>query len=129
MEKLPKVVEVKIEAICGHLGGRPKLAKMFRQCFPNTLETTTELEEDGTTYVFTGDIPAMWLRDSTAQVRHYVPLAREDGDLQRIIEGLIRRQIEPIGAALFNLNIVRLDEIATRAVLVDEVVTVRVSDE
>jgi len=93
MEKLPKAIEEKIEEICGHLGGRPKLAKMFRQCFPNTLETTTELKEDGTTYVFTGDIPAMWLRDSTAQVRHYVSLAKEDRDLQRIIEGLIRRQI------------------------------------
>ena len=97
MENLPKAVEQKIEEITEQLKGRPKLARMFRQCFPNTLETTTELLEDGTTYVFTGDIPAMWLRDSTAQVRHYVPLAATDAQLQRIIEGLIRRQITYVG--------------------------------
>ena len=52
----------------------PLCQRMFRRCYPNK-QTTTELVEDGTSYVFTGDIPAMWLRDSTAQVRHYVPLA------------------------------------------------------
>lgn len=70
-----------------------RLAEMFAKCFPNTLETTTEILDDGTTYVFTGDIPAMWLRDSTAQVKHYLPLAKEDIEIRRIIEGLIKRQI------------------------------------
>lgn len=73
-----------------------KLANMFRQCYPNTLETTTRLLDDGTTFVFTGDIPAMWLRDSSAQVRQYLPFAKEDGDLQRLIGGLVRRQMECI---------------------------------
>ena len=45
----------------------PKLRQMFINCFPNTLDTTVHYEEaeDGTpdTYVWTGDIPAMWLRD------------------------------------------------------------------
>lgn len=59
-----------------------KLKNMFRQCYPNTLETTTRLLDDGTTFVFTGDIPAMWLRDSSAQVRQYLPFAKEDKDLQ-----------------------------------------------
>ena len=91
---LPRAVEAKIAEIEAQLKDRPKLARMFRQCYPNTLETTTELLDDGTSYVFTGDIPAMWLRDSTAQVRHYVPLAKDDADLQRIIEGLLRRQVK-----------------------------------
>ncbi|WP_136607507.1 glycoside hydrolase family 125 protein [Paenibacillus dokdonensis] len=73
-----------------------KLAKMFRQCYPNTLETTTRLLDDGTTFVFTGDIPAMWLRDSSAQVRQYLPFAKEDKDLQRLIGGLVSRQVECI---------------------------------
>ena len=39
----------------------------------NTSETTVSVEEDGTTFVITGDIPAMWLRDSAAQL---TPLLR-----------------------------------------------------
>lgn len=62
---------------------------VFRQCFLNTLQTTVELLEDGTTFVFTGDIPAMWLRDSSAQVRAYLPFTRSDADLQRLVRGLI----------------------------------------
>jgi meiotically up-regulated gene 157 (Mug157) protein len=69
----------------------PQLARMFRQCFPNTLETTTVLT-DGDAYVITGDIDAMWLRDSTAQVYPYLPYCQEDELLQRVVKGLIRRQ-------------------------------------
>lgn len=70
----------------------PALARMFAQCFPCTVETTTELLDDGTTFVFTGDIPAMWLRDSAAQVRPYLPLLANDPALAPLISGLIRRQ-------------------------------------
>ncbi len=79
------------------LADRPKLLEMFKACFVNTLETTTKVLEDGTTFVFTGDIPAMWLRDSSAQVRHYLPLAANDPQLQELIEGLLRRQLHFIG--------------------------------
>jgi len=73
----------------------PELAWLFENCYPNTLDTTVEL---GTlrgkpdTFVVTGDIDAMWLRDSSAQVWPYVPLAKEDADLRRLFRGLIRRQ-------------------------------------
>jgi uncharacterized protein len=70
----------------------PEVARLFRQCYPNTLETTTELLDDGTTFVFTGDIPAMWLRDSSAQVRPYVLLAATHQTVRRVVAGLIRRQ-------------------------------------
>lgn len=76
--------------------GRPALADSFEKCYPNTLETTTELCDDGTAFVFTGDIPAMWLRDSSAQVRHYLPLTKKDPQIRRIIEGLIAKQAECI---------------------------------
>ncbi len=68
------------------------LRQVFRQCFLNTLQTTVELLDDATTFVFTGDIPAMWLRDSSAQVRPYVRFAERDADLQRLVAGLIQRQ-------------------------------------
>jgi hypothetical protein len=73
----------------------PELAAMFTNCFPNTLDTTVELGEfEGRpdTAVITGDIPAMWLRDSSAQVWPYLPLASKDAALQRLLEGVIRRQ-------------------------------------
>ena len=74
--------------------GRPALADSFEKCYPNTLETTTELNDDGTAFVFTGDIPAMWLRDSSAQVRHYLPIAKKDPLIRRVIEGLTEKQAE-----------------------------------
>ncbi|WP_152393311.1 glycoside hydrolase family 125 protein [Paenibacillus guangzhouensis] len=75
---------------------QPELVEMFRKCYPNTLETTVELLSDNTTFVITGDIPAMWLRDSSAQVRPYIAASREDEDLQRMIRGLIHRQAQYI---------------------------------
>ncbi len=76
--------------------GRPALADSFEKCYPNTIETTTELNDDGTAFVFTGDIPAMWLRDSSAQVRHYLPITKHDAQMRKIVEGLIAKQAECI---------------------------------
>ncbi|MEO2202914.1 glycoside hydrolase family 125 protein [Paenibacillus pabuli] len=90
---LPSSITAYLKEADERLAHHPKLQKLFRNCFPNTLETTTKLLEDGTTFVFTGDIPAMWLRDSTEQVRHYIPFAKNDPELQRILRGLIARQM------------------------------------
>jgi meiotically up-regulated gene 157 (Mug157) protein len=73
----------------------PELAWLFESCFPNTLDTTVHFTEKAgrpDTFVITGDIEAMWLRDSTAQVWPYLPLAREDPALRRLLEGVVRRQ-------------------------------------
>jgi len=73
----------------------PELAWLFGNCFPNTLDTTVDFGTvDGKpdSFVITGDIEAMWLRDSTAQVWPYLPLAPEDPHLEALIEGVIRRQ-------------------------------------
>ncbi|MGG5359514.1 MULTISPECIES: glycoside hydrolase family 125 protein [unclassified Enterococcus] len=67
-------------------------AENFNAGFANTLLTTVKRHADGTTFLLTGDIPAMWLRDSTAQVRPYLVLAKEDEDLGNMICGLIRKQ-------------------------------------
>lgn len=69
----------------------PQIARIFEGCYRNSLETSVTLEPDGTTFVATGDIPAMWLRDSAAQVRPYVRLAPEDDAIATMLRGLIRR--------------------------------------
>jgi len=72
-----------------------ELAWMFENCFPNTLDTTVDFcMVDGwpDTYVITGDIDAMWLRDSSAQVWPYLPLMKDDVPLQQLIAGVINRQ-------------------------------------
>ena len=86
------VIKATIEDMQRRLAHLPQLAKMFAQCYPNTLETTISLLEDGSTFVVTGDIPAMWLRDSSAQVNPYICLAGEDSDLRHMLRGLIQRQ-------------------------------------
>ena len=84
------------DTIYSHLSDKPELMHLFKNCFYNTIETTTEVLPDGTAFVFTGDIPAMWLRDSSAQVRHYIPFSVTNLEYQKIIEGLIKRQIKYI---------------------------------
>lgn len=77
----------------------PKLAWMFENCFPNTLDTTvrfTKRNGKPDTSVYTGDIHAMWLRDSGAQVWPYVSLAPKDKHLQEMIAGVILRQFSSI---------------------------------
>ncbi|HEU4470796.1 MAG TPA: glycoside hydrolase family 125 protein [Flavisolibacter sp.] len=72
-----------------------ELAWLFYNCFPNTLDTTVEFETINgrpDTYVITGDIDAMWLRDSTAQVWPYLSLAKKDKPLQQLIAGVVNRQ-------------------------------------
>jgi uncharacterized protein len=69
-----------------------KLQLMFEKCFVNTYETTMKKQEDGKTFVVTGDIPAMWLRDSAAQVRPYLLAAEEDKEIADLLEGVIHQQ-------------------------------------
>ncbi len=77
----------------------PELAWLFENCFPNTLDTTVDFEiinGKPDTYVITGDIDAMWLRDSTAQVWPYLPFVKEDAKLKELIKGVINRQTKCI---------------------------------
>lgn len=76
-----------------------KLAWMFENCFPNTLDTTVDfkmLDGKPDTFVITGDINAMWLRDSGAQVWPYVSLCKKDESLRLLIAGVINRQTKCI---------------------------------
>lgn len=105
-------VEAKICEVQKLLSGNPRLAWMFANCFPNTLESTVHYREipkgnlplgegepegvEDDTFVYTGDIPAMWLRDSGAQVWPYVQLAANDPKLKKMLRGVILRQFKCI---------------------------------
>ncbi len=92
-------VEETIKEIQSFLGADSELAWLFSNCFPNTLDTTVNFsEKEGRpdTFVITGDIHAMWLRDSSAQVWPYVSLANRDPQLKDLIAGVINRQVKCI---------------------------------
>lgn len=91
-ETLPKSVQELILSLREKLKDEPEIVDMFERCYSNTLDTTVKKMEDGSTYVITGDIPAMWLRDSVAQLRPYLVPAQNDPELADLIAGLIRRQ-------------------------------------
>ncbi len=86
-------IERKIEEVKKMLAN-PYLAWMFENCFPNTLDTTVHYrkqEGEDDTFVYTGDIHAMWLRDSGAQVWPYVQFANADPQLKRMLRGVVLR--------------------------------------
>lgn len=78
---------------------RPEIGWLFENCFPNTLDTTVDYSTGGDgpdTFVITGDIDAMWLRDSSAQVWPYLSLCREDEELKNLLHGVLNRQVKCI---------------------------------
>jgi hypothetical protein len=91
-------VEETIKEIESYLGDS-ELAWLFGNCFPNTLDTTVNFSVKNNrpdTFVITGDINAMWLRDSTAQVWPYITLTAADPGLRDLIAGVINRQVKCI---------------------------------
>ncbi|MET0465000.1 MAG: glycoside hydrolase family 125 protein [Chitinophagaceae bacterium] len=93
-----EAVEAMIKKIKSGISN-PELGWLFENCFPNTLDTTVDFSVTNgkpDTYVITGDIDAMWLRDSTAQVWPYLPLMKNDPKLQQLIAGVINRQVKNI---------------------------------
>jgi meiotically up-regulated gene 157 (Mug157) protein len=93
-----KAVEDKIDSVKTTIKD-PELAWMFENCYPNTLDTTVNYAEPNgipDTFVITGDIDAMWMRDSSAQVWPYLPLITKDAALKKLILGVIHRQAKYI---------------------------------
>ncbi|OJI99343.1 hypothetical protein ASPVEDRAFT_508645 [Aspergillus versicolor CBS 583.65] len=105
------VVEKVIEDVTSRMHDKD-LAQLFRNAFPNTLDTTIRWHTDGSTtavkkgkrassqwegpqsFIVTGDINAEWLRDSTNQLTNYQTLANKDERLFNLILGAINTQAE-----------------------------------
>lgn len=86
-----------VDSVCEKLTDEA-LKESFRKCYLNTLETTVKYDKNGEVFIITGDIEAMWLRDSSVQVSHYVRLAGEDADCKKLVCDLLRRQFRYIQA-------------------------------
>lgn len=73
----------------------PSLREVYVKCSLNTLTTTVQTTADDV-YLITGDIDAMWLRDSSAQVLQYLELAPDTDEVRNLVKGLLRRQFRCI---------------------------------
>ena len=70
----------------------PDFKKLFHNAFFNTILTTVFFEKDGSAFVITGDIPAMWLRDSAAQVMQYLHFAKECPSVRELVKAVLKKQ-------------------------------------
>ncbi len=89
-----KAVEAEIARVKAKIAD-PQLAWLFENCYPNTLDTTVRtgtVDGKPDSFIITGDIDAMWLRDSSAQLQTYVHLTPRDADLRRLFIGALQRQ-------------------------------------
>ncbi|QHQ63498.1 glycoside hydrolase family 125 protein [Anaerocolumna sedimenticola] len=94
--KLNQAVEEIAEKIAVQFKDNKKLYQTFKNCFVSTAKTTTKFLDNGEAFVFTGDIAAMWLRDSSAQVVHYLPFMKDYEIIGDFVRGLIKRQMRCI---------------------------------
>lgn len=94
-----KAIDAEIEKVKAKIAD-PELGWLFENCFPNTLDTTIThygmLKGKADTFVITGDIDAMWLRDSSAQIFPYVPYVNDDADLKKLVQGVINRHARSV---------------------------------
>lgn len=92
--KVPAAVTAHIDKVCAYLETvSPKLALLYRNCYPNTIATTVRELDDGSLFLVTGDIPSMWLRDSAPQVDHYIQLA-DDPEVASIVRRVVEKQFQ-----------------------------------
>ncbi len=96
IKKTYESIENHIHLVEEKFGKGSKLAEMFKNCISNTLQTTIKILDDGSVFVITGDIPAMWLRDSACQLRPFILFAKEDKAIEELICGLIKKQMDCI---------------------------------
>ena len=84
-------VEAILRTIEEKLKDEGKIFTIFENCYTNTLDKAVKQMPDKTVYVVTGDIPAMWLRDSVAQLRPYLTAAKDEPEITALLVGLSKR--------------------------------------
>ncbi|MBV8637087.1 MAG: glycoside hydrolase family 125 protein [Candidatus Eremiobacteraeota bacterium] len=90
-------------AAADYKNSNPRLEQMFRSALLDTGKLA-EYAPDGTAYIKTGDIPAEWLRDASAQARPYLFFAKDDPDTRSLLRAIIARmskylQVDPYANA------------------------------
>lgn len=80
-----------VAAATSYRNSNSHLEALYRAALLDTGRQAT-IAPDGTTYVKTGDIPAEWLRDSSAQARPYLFFAKSDPQVRSLLRGIIARQ-------------------------------------
>jgi len=93
INEIPGYLKEHADRIAAKLAFNPKLQKLYLNCFMNAYETTYMKMDDGTAFFFTGDIHAMWNRDSAQQVTPYLSCAKESEEARDLIKGTVRRQL------------------------------------
>lgn len=94
-EKYP-AIEQAIEDVKRKFPEDAHIAEVFAACISDTIQKTIHVQEDGSVFVITGDIPAMWLRDSACQLLPFLRFAKEEEDIREILVKLVERQMKCI---------------------------------
>lgn len=69
-----------------------KLQNLYKTAYDEAISRHAIVQQDGTTFVSTGDIDAEWLRDSSAVVKPYIGLSLTDPEVRRTLRGVVARQ-------------------------------------
>jgi len=94
-ELLPKTLVDELTVEVTRQAGE-RVGVIFERALRETVERTPTWREDGSVFVVTGDIPAMWLRDSTTQWQTYLPLLDRAPELADVLAGVLRSQFASI---------------------------------
>ncbi|MGB8965659.1 MAG: glycoside hydrolase family 125 protein [Candidatus Cybelea sp.] len=78
------------QAAADYRSTNERLEEMFRAALLDT-SRLAQYAPDGTAYIMTGDIPAEWLRDASAQARPYLYFAKDDPDVRALLRAIVAR--------------------------------------